>query len=68
MELTRYELTQAIGVRAEQLARGAPPLVEVDANATVYEIALKEYETKRLPFQIARTMPDGKVIYIKTWS
>ena len=68
MELTRYELTQAIGVRAEELARGAPPLVEIEPEMNVFEIALKEYRAKRLPFQIARTMSDGKVVYIKTWS
>ncbi len=67
--LTKYERTQVIGMRAEQLARGAQPFVDVtaaDATSGVggasvyYDIAERELEAHRLPFIVVRKMPDGK--------
>jgi DNA-directed RNA polymerase subunit K len=67
--LTKYERTQVVGMRAEQLARGAQPFVDVsvanntapDGGASVYyDIAERELEAHRLPFVVVRKLPDGK--------
>lgn len=69
--LTKYERTHVIGVRAEQLARGAqafvdvpPPVHGTSANATYLAIAERELEERRLPFLIMRKMPDGSEVAI----
>ena len=58
--ITRYEKARIIGERAKQLNAGAIPLVEVDVSIIDgYEIALKEYEEKKIPFIIKRPLPNG---------
>jgi DNA-directed RNA polymerase subunit K/omega len=61
--LTKYELTKVIGMRAEQLARGAEPLVNVDAFEAFDPISIAERElaARKLPFIVQRLLPDGKV-------
>jgi DNA-directed RNA polymerase subunit K/omega len=62
--LTLYERTKILGYRENQLANGARPFVDVPAYVTeVKEIARTELEQKRLPFIIARPMPDGSFEY-----
>ena len=73
--LTKYERTQVIGMRAEQLARGAQAFVDVTSAAAsaatlggasvYYEIAERELEAHRLPFVVVRKMPDGKTERIR---
>ena len=59
--LWRYEKTKIIGMRLEQLARGAPPYVEIESgkNINLREIVMLELDKRKLPFMIARTMPNG---------
>jgi DNA-directed RNA polymerase subunit K/omega len=64
--LTKYERTHVIGIRAEQLARGAqafvdlpPPVHGMSANSVYFSIAERELDEHRLPFLIVRKMPDG---------
>lgn len=58
--LTLYEKTKILSLRAAQLARGAPPFIEVPEYLTdVYEIAKAELEAKRLPYILKRPLPDG---------
>jgi DNA-directed RNA polymerase I, II, and III subunit RPABC2 len=62
--LTMYEKTKVLSLRASQLARGAPPYIDVPEYLTdVYEIARAELEAKRLPFIVKRPLPDGKFEY-----
>ncbi len=62
--LTLYERTKILGHRENQLAHGARPFVDVPAYVTdVKDIARLELEQKRLPFIIARPMPDGSFEY-----
>ncbi len=62
--LTLYEKTKVLALRASQLARGAPPFIDVPEYLTdVYEIARQELEAKRLPFILKRPMPDGTYEY-----
>ena len=62
--LTIYEKTKVLSLRAAQLARGAPPFIDVPEYLTdVYEIARAELEAKRLPFILKRPLPDGEYEY-----
>jgi DNA-directed RNA polymerase subunit K/omega len=73
IELTKYERTHVIGVRAEQLARGAQAFVELpepvhgtSANAAYLALAERELEERRLPFLIMRKMPDGSEVAVRS--
>ena len=62
--LTLYERTKVLSLRASQLARGAPPFIDVPEYLTdVYEIAKAELEAKRMPFILKRPLPDGEYEY-----
>ena len=50
-----------VSPRALQLALGAPPLVKIDKNATVIEVAEKEFEKKALPMAVLRNFPTGEI-------
>lgn len=62
--LTKYETALVVGIRAEMLARGAQPMVDVEGAryGNVYEIAEQELEAGRMPLIVVRTMPDGKTV------
>ena len=60
-KLSRYEKAKIIGLRAQQLALGALPLVEPDIHTkSVIEIAEKELKLRKIPFLIKRKM--GKTV------
>ena len=62
--LTKYEKARIIGARAEQLAAGSEsyiPLDETIVNGKT--IALMEFEQKKIPFIIARPLPNGSTEY-----
>ena len=62
MRLTKFELTQLIGMRMEQLARGAPPTVPVDDTVhDVREIAMRELDSHTMPLLVQRRLPCGRV-------
>lgn len=62
--MTLYEKTKILSLRAAQLARGAPPFIDVPEYLTdVYEIARAEMEAKRLPYILKRPLPDGNFEY-----
>lgn len=61
--LTRYEKAKIIGMRLEQLARGAPVYVDVPDKSDLRTIVLMELEQRKIPFMIARTLPNGKKEY-----
>ena len=64
--ITKYEKTKLIGIRAQQLASGANPYVEVPRHITdVEKIAELEYELKRIPLIIQRNMPNNTTEYWK---
>lgn len=60
--LTKYERTKILGIRMEQLARGAPTLVDVSLlkSKNVQDIAAKELEERKIPFMVMRSLPNGK--------
>lgn len=62
--LTKYERARIIGTRAEQLDAGCEayiPLDETIINGKT--IALMEFEQKKIPFIIARPLPNGSTEY-----
>lgn len=62
--LTKYEKVKIVGLRAEQIQRGAMPYVEFDKrNFDPIDIAMKELDARKLPFMICRTLPNGQKEY-----
>lgn len=62
--LTNFERTKIIGLRANQISRGAAPLVVVPKYISdVRDIARLELEQKRLPYIIKRPLPNGTFEY-----
>jgi DNA-directed RNA polymerase subunit K/omega len=60
--LSRYEKAKIIGLRMEQLARGAPSALHIEDVSTqdaIRKIAEKELERRLIPFVIVRTLPNG---------
>jgi DNA-directed RNA polymerase I, II, and III subunit RPABC2 len=61
---TKYEYTSLVAIRAQQLADGAKPLIELTGIKTsdpmfVWTVAKREIELQKLPFIIRRQLPDG---------
>ena len=62
--LTKYEKARIIGARAEQIDRGAMPFVKVDESVmNGRTIAIMEFDEKKIPFIVARPMPNKSVEY-----
>jgi DNA-directed RNA polymerase subunit K/omega len=67
---TKYEFVYLLGTRAQQLAEGARPLVDITGLKTsdprfVEHVAKREIEQQKLPNIVVRRMPDGSAEY---WS
>ena len=55
--MSKYEKTLIIGIRAQQIAGGCEPLVEVPKNFTnTLDIALYELNKRKTPFIIKRNI------------
>ena len=64
--ITKYEKAKIIGVRTKQLNNGADPFIDINSDMIDgYHIALQEFEKKKLPFIIARPLPNGSREYWK---
>lgn len=65
--MSKYERSAVLGMRIEQLARGAQPFVDVSEmenelgpdGISPENIAERELMQRKLPFIIKRTMPNG---------
>ena len=57
--LTKYEKARIIGLRATQIAKGSPALVDVGDLDDPVEIALKELMERKIPYIIRRPLPNG---------
>ncbi len=62
---TKYERTKMIGMRLEQIARGATPLVDVEPGMSIREIVMREVEEHKLPFKVVRTLPNGEKLVLR---
>lgn len=65
--LSKYEKVKIIGIRAEQIQRGASPLINVDTTGEIspIEIAKEELKQRKLPFMVCRKLPNGNNEYWK---
>ena len=62
--MTSYEKVKVIGLRAEQLQRGAQPYVDFNHKRfNPIKIATDELNARKLPFMICRTLPNGQKEY-----
>lgn len=61
--LTCYEKAEIMGLRKQQLANGAPSMLDKFAYSSVHELALAELKEHKLPFVVVRTMPNGNREY-----
>ena len=66
-KLTKYEKANILGIRAQQLANGAKPLIKDTSGYTnVIDIAKQELIEKKIPLIIKRPLCDGTYEYWKT--
>lgn len=62
--LTKYEKARIIGARAEQLDSGGQAFVAVEPHIiNGRTIAIMEFEQKKIPFILARPLPNGSIEY-----
>lgn len=63
--LSKYEKVKMIGIRAEQLQRGAESNIKLDKSIPFdpREIAHEELRQRKLPMMICRKLPDGTKEY-----
>ena len=62
--LTKYEKARIIGARAEQLDAGCEAYIPLDETVINGKtIALMEFEQNKIPFIIARPLPNGSTEY-----
>lgn len=58
--MTRFERAKILGLRTEQIARGADPMIDGDwTGMSPSDIAQEELAAKATPFIIVRNLPDG---------
>lgn len=57
--MSKYEKTKVIGLRLEQLARGATSTVDTSDLFNIRDICLRELDERKIPFIVMRTMPNG---------
>ena len=67
---SKYEYTTLLGIRAQQIADGAKPLVSLEGLQTshpqfVWKLAEKEIQERKLPFIVHRRLPNATSEY---WS
>ncbi len=60
--ITIYEKTSVLGLRKQQIAKGAPSTLSkkiLEKLTSLDEIVEKEYELKKIPFIICRKLPNN---------
>ena len=62
---SKYEYTALIATRAQQIADGAKPLVDLKGMKTsdpmfIWNVAKREIEERKLPYIIRRQLPNNK--------
>lgn len=59
--LTLFEKVRVLGVRATQLADGAPPTIDMTGITDPAIMAKMELQARTIPILIHRTYPNGQV-------
>ena len=68
---SKYEYTTLVGIRAQQIADGAKPLISLDGMQTshpqfVWRVAEREIAERVIPFIVHRRLPNGPSEYWNT--
>ena len=64
--MTKYEYTQCLGMRAQQITMGADPLINVtDDMKSAIEVAEEELRQRKTPYIIARKINSKKTDFWK---
>ncbi len=63
--LSKYEKVKIIGLRTEQLQRGAEPVINWTKEFDPRAIAIEELKQKKIPFMICRRLPDNTKEYYR---
>jgi len=58
--MTKYEISRILGIRVQQLIKGAKPLVSNTNGKSSIEIAIDELMSGSMPFKIKRPLPSGE--------
>lgn len=59
--MTKFEKARILGQRADQISKGAKPMVDITGMSDALAIAEKELRERQIPFKIRRTYPNGEV-------
>jgi DNA-directed RNA polymerase subunit K/omega len=57
--MTSYERVRVLGIRAQQLNKGAKAMIKINQNLSVMEIAKLELEAGMTPLKIKRPLPNN---------
>lgn len=57
--MTKYERARVLGTRALQISMNAPVLVDLEGETDPLQIAIKEFNQKKIPLVVRRYLPDG---------
>jgi len=59
--MSKYEKAKIVGLRLQQIARGAETMVDVKllTNPSARDVVMAELDQKLLPFIVVRTLPNG---------
>ena len=57
--MTKYERARILGTRSLQISLNAPPLVDLEGETDPLQIAMKEFNQKKIPLIVRRYLPDG---------
>lgn len=63
--LSKYEKAKLLGLRQEQLARGAEAMVDTRKYTNIVDIAQRELQERTMPLMIMRVLPGGVKEYWK---
>tara|TARA_B110000211_G_C13769948_1_gene417074 strand:+ start:129 stop:347 length:219 start_codon:yes stop_codon:yes gene_type:complete len=63
--ITKFEKVRVISERANQISEGAPILVDYEGLTNSLDIATKEFNERKIPLIIKRTLPNGNIQNIK---
>lgn len=60
--ITKFEKAKIIGIRAQMIADGSEPLIDINNLTNAIDIAEEEYKQKKIPLMIGRNV-NGIVEY-----
>lgn len=61
--LDKFEYTKLIGIRAQMIANGSPPLVNTENITDIIDIVKKEYSECKIPLFVRRSLSNGEFEY-----